>query len=36
MNQVCFNVVSICAYGFTPDPVKQQNETAYEERIKSR
>ena len=31
-----FNVVSQCAYGFTPDPVKQHDaETAYEERLKA-
>ena len=31
-----FNVVSQCAYGFTPDPVKQHDvKTAYEERLKA-
>lgn len=32
-----FNVVSMCAYGFTPDPVKQQDaEDKFEEELKSK
>ena len=32
-----FNVVSICAYGYTPDPVKQQNEEdKYEMELKNK
>jgi len=32
-----FNVVSICAYGFTPDPVKQQDaENSFEEDLKAK
>ena len=32
-----FNVVSMCAYGFTPDPVKQQDaEDKFEEDLKSK